>query len=137
AANAVDKASQALASTKGNVNSAPANVRSANDRLAQMQERLGANAHKINVNRQGRGVQQLRSMMPEHFGAAFLIQRNQVTPQHYVFGLEDLPGRESLPKTRYGQYPVLQPVAQGRQSGAGDPSRAQDRAGGRRHEPNA
>ncbi|POD75893.1 hypothetical protein BKM17_12885 [Pseudomonas syringae group genomosp. 3] len=104
AANAVDKASQALASTKGNVNSAPANVRSANDRLAQMQDRLGANAHKINVNRQGRGVQQLRSMMPEHFGAAFLIRRNQVTPQHYVFGLEDLPGRESLPKTRYGQY---------------------------------
>uniref|UniRef100_UPI00062048B9 toxin VasX n=4 Tax=Pseudomonas avellanae TaxID=46257 RepID=UPI00062048B9 len=104
AANAVDKASQALASAKGNVNSAPANVRSANDRLAQMQERLGANAHKINVNRQGGGVQQLRSMMPEHFGAAFLIRRNQVTPQHYVFGLEDLPGRESLPKTRYGQY---------------------------------
>ncbi|AQL38008.1 toxin VasX [Pseudomonas syringae] len=104
AANAVDKASQALASAKGNLNSAPANVRSANDRLAQMQERLGANAHKINVNRQGRGVQQLRSMMPEHFGAAFLIRRNQVTPQHYIFGLEDLPGRESLPKTRYGQY---------------------------------
>ncbi|WP_154618367.1 hypothetical protein, partial [Pseudomonas syringae] len=78
--------------------------RSANDRLAQMQERLGANADKINVNRQGRGVQQLRSMMPEHFGAAFLIRRNQVTPQHYVFGLEDLPGRESLPKTRYGEY---------------------------------
>ncbi|KPW27264.1 Uncharacterized protein ALO59_04369 [Pseudomonas amygdali pv. mellea] len=69
-----------------------------------MQERLGANADKINVNRQGRGVQQLRSMMPEHFGAAFLIRRNQVTPQHYVFGLEDLPGRESLPKTRYGEY---------------------------------
>ncbi|WP_017709162.1 hypothetical protein [Pseudomonas syringae] len=104
AANAVDKASQALASTKGNVKSVHANVRSANDRLAQMQDRLGANAHKINANRQGRGVQQLRSMMPEHFGAAFLIQRNQVTPQHYVFGLEDLPGRESLPKTRYGQY---------------------------------
>ncbi|WP_122564522.1 hypothetical protein [Pseudomonas viridiflava] len=104
AANAVDKASQALASTKGTVKSVHANVRSANDRLAQMQERLGANAHKINVNRQGRGVQQLRSMMPEHFGAAFLIRRNQVTPQHYVFGLEDLPGRESLPKTRYGQY---------------------------------
>ncbi|WP_235814807.1 hypothetical protein [Pseudomonas syringae group genomosp. 3] len=104
AANAVHKASQTLASAKGNVNSAPANVRSANDRLAQMQERLGANAHKINVNRQGRGVQQLRSMMPEHFGAAYLIRRNQVTPQHYVFGLEDLPGRESLPKTRYGQY---------------------------------
>ncbi|EPN51614.1 hypothetical protein A241_12964, partial [Pseudomonas syringae pv. actinidiae ICMP 19094] len=90
-ANAVDKASQALASTKGNVKSVHANVRSANDRLAQMQDRLGANAHKINANRQGRGVQQLRSMMPEHFGAAFLIQRNQVTPQHYVFGLEDLP----------------------------------------------
>ncbi|OOK93377.1 hypothetical protein B0B36_28325, partial [Pseudomonas syringae pv. actinidifoliorum] len=104
AANAVDKASQALASTKGNVKSVHANVRSANDRLAQMQDRLGANAHKINANRQGRGVQQLRSMMPEHFGAAFLIQRNQVTPQHYVFGLEDLPGRESLPRTRYGQY---------------------------------
>ncbi|MCF5244997.1 toxin VasX, partial [Pseudomonas syringae] len=104
AANAVDKASQALASAKGTVKSAHANVRSANDRLAQMQDRLGANAHKINVNRQGRGVQQLRSMMPEHFGAAFLIRRNQVTPQHYVFGLEDLPGRESLPKTRYGQY---------------------------------
>ncbi|WP_122247134.1 toxin VasX, partial [Pseudomonas syringae group genomosp. 3] len=104
AANAVDKASQALASAKGTANSAHANVRSANDRLAQMQERLGTNAHKINVNRQGRGVQQLRSMMPEHFGAAFLIRRNQVTPQHYVFGLEDLPGRESLPKTRYGQY---------------------------------
>ncbi|MCR8717076.1 hypothetical protein NVV30_00010 [Pseudomonas syringae] len=104
AANAVDKASQALASTKGTVKSAHANVHSASDRLAQMQDRLGANAHKINVNRQGRGVQQLRSMMPEHFGAAFLIRRNQVTPQHYVFGLEDLPGRESLPKTRYGQY---------------------------------
>ncbi|GAO93504.1 hypothetical protein PSA5_12325 [Pseudomonas syringae pv. actinidiae] len=98
AANAVDKASQALASAKGNVNSAPANVRSANDRLAQMQERLGADAHKINVNRQGRGVQQLRSMMPEHFGAAFLIRRNQVTPQHYVFGLEDLPAGNHCPK---------------------------------------
>ncbi|RMS55701.1 hypothetical protein ALP66_05750, partial [Pseudomonas amygdali pv. photiniae] len=104
AANAVAKASQTLASAKGNANSANANVRSANDRLAQMQERLGANADKINVNRQGRGVQQLRSMMPEHFGAAFLIRRNQATPQHYVFGLEDLPGRESLPKTRYGEY---------------------------------
>ncbi|BCS44547.1 toxin VasX [Pseudomonas amygdali] len=104
AANAVAKASQTLASAKGNANSANAKVRSANDRLARMQERLGANADKINVNRQGRGVQQLRSMMPEHFGAAFLIRRNQVTPQHYVFGLEDLPGRESLPKTRYGEY---------------------------------
>ncbi|WP_143515738.1 toxin VasX, partial [Pseudomonas savastanoi] len=104
AANAVAKASQTLASAKGNANSANANVRSANDRLAQMQERLGANTDKINVNRQGRGVQQLRSMMPEHFGAAFLIRRNQATPQHYVFGLEDLPGRESLPKTRYGEY---------------------------------
>ncbi|RMR15006.1 hypothetical protein ALP90_05684, partial [Pseudomonas amygdali pv. ulmi] len=104
AANAVAKASQTLASAKGNANSANANVRSANDRLAQMQKRLGANADKINVNRQGRGVQQLRSMMPEHFGAAFLIRRNQATPQHYVFGLEDLPGRESLPKTRYGEY---------------------------------
>nr|WP_117140342.1 toxin VasX [Pseudomonas amygdali] len=104
AANAVAKASQTLASAKGNANSANAKVRSANDRLAQMQERLGANADKINVNRQGRGVQQLRSMMPEHFGAAFLIRRNQVTSQHYVFGLEDLPGRESLPKTRYGEY---------------------------------
>ncbi|MDU8497943.1 toxin VasX [Pseudomonas syringae] len=104
AANAVDKANQALAAAKGNANSANANVRSANDRLARMQERLGANADKINVNSQGRGVQQLRSMMPQHFGAAFLIRRNQVTPQHYVFGLEDLPGRESLPKTRYGEY---------------------------------
>ncbi|WP_257110775.1 toxin VasX [Pseudomonas ficuserectae] len=104
AANAVAKASQTLVSAKGNANSANANVRSAIDRLAQMQKRLGANADKINVNRQGRGVQQLRSMMPEHFGAAFLIRRNQVTPQHYVFGLEDLPGRESLPKTRYGEY---------------------------------
>ncbi|WP_440784459.1 toxin VasX [Pseudomonas syringae] len=104
AAHAVDKASQALASAKGNVQSANTKARSATDRLAQMQERLGANAHQININRQGRGVQQLRSMMPEHFGAAFLIPRNQVTPQHYVFGLEDLPGRESLPKTRYGEY---------------------------------
>ncbi|WP_117147860.1 toxin VasX [Pseudomonas amygdali] len=104
AANAVAKASQTLASAKGNANSANAKVRSANDRLARMQERLGANADKINVNRQGRGVQQLRSMMPEHFGAAFLIRRNLVTPQHYVFGLEDLPGRESLPKTSYGEY---------------------------------
>ncbi|MCF5559006.1 toxin VasX [Pseudomonas syringae] len=104
AAHAVDKASQALASAKGNVQSANTKARSATDRLAHMQERLGANAHQININRQGRGVQQLRSMMPEHFGAAFLIPRNQVTPQHYVFGLEDLPGRESLPKTRYGEY---------------------------------
>ncbi|SDX79022.1 hypothetical protein SAMN05444064_1503 [Pseudomonas syringae] len=104
AANAIDKASQAIASANGNVQNANTNGRSTTDRLTQMQERLGANAHKINVNRQGRGVQQLRSMMPEHFGAAFLMRRNQVTPQHYVFGLEDLPGRESMPKTRYGEY---------------------------------
>ncbi|WP_122224141.1 hypothetical protein [Pseudomonas syringae group genomosp. 3] len=104
AANAIDKASQAIASANGNVQNTNTNGRSATDRLTQMQERLGANAHKINVNRQGRGVQQLRSMMPEHFGAAFLMRRNQVTPQHYVFGLEDLPGRESMPKTRYGEY---------------------------------
>ncbi|RMV66380.1 toxin VasX [Pseudomonas coronafaciens] len=104
AANAVAKANQALASAKGGLKSTHANAPSANDRLAKIQERLGANTHKIDVKRQGRGVQQLRSMMPEHFAAAFLTRRNKVTAQHYVFGLEDLPGRESLPKTRYGEY---------------------------------
>ncbi|MEE4817217.1 hypothetical protein V2K62_05475 [Pseudomonas alliivorans] len=48
----------------------------------------------------GRGVQQLRSMMPEHFGAAFLLKRNRVTAQHYVFGLEDLPTRSTMPNAR-------------------------------------
>ncbi|MEE5136737.1 hypothetical protein V2J83_14630 [Pseudomonas alliivorans] len=52
----------------------------------------------------GRGVQQLRSMMPEHFGAAFLLKRNRVTAQHYVFGLEDLPTRSTMPNARYGEY---------------------------------
>ncbi|CAM3154290.1 hypothetical protein BZK31_10925 [Pseudomonas floridensis] len=104
AENAVGKAEQALTSGKAEVASADIKNRSAFDQLAEIRDQPAPNARRIDVNRQGRGVQQLRSMMPKHFGAAFLLKRNQVTPQHYVFGLEDLPSRSTMPNARYGEY---------------------------------
>ncbi|MEE4811386.1 hypothetical protein V2K35_19665 [Pseudomonas alliivorans] len=104
AENAVGRAEQTLSSSKANVAAADIKSQSAIDQLAKAREQPGSNARRININRQGRGVQQLRSMMPEHFGAAFLLKRNRVTAQHYVFGLEDLPTRSTMPNARYGEY---------------------------------
>ncbi len=104
AENAVGKAEQTLASSKAKVASADVQSQSAINQLAQARDQPLSNARRININRQGRGVQQLRSMMPKRFGAAFLLKRNRVTPQHYVFGLEDLPTRSSMPNARYGEY---------------------------------
>ncbi|MEE5166118.1 hypothetical protein V2J73_22920 [Pseudomonas alliivorans] len=104
AENAVGRAEQTLSSSKANVAAADIKSQSAIDQLAKAREQPGSNARRINIKRQGRGVQQLRSMMPEHFGAAFLLKRNRVTAQHYVFGLEDLPTRSTMPNARYGEY---------------------------------
>ncbi|MEE4340288.1 hypothetical protein V2J66_01535 [Pseudomonas alliivorans] len=104
AENAVGRTEQTLSSSKANVAAADIKSQSAIDQLAKAREQPGSNARRININRQGRGVQQLRSMMPEHFGAAFLLKRNRVTAQHYVFGLEDLPTRSTMPNARYGEY---------------------------------
>ncbi|MCF5708278.1 hypothetical protein GIV19_13375 [Pseudomonas syringae] len=104
AENAVGKAEQTLMSSKTNTASAGIKSQSATDQLNNVREHPISNARRIDINRQGRGVQQLRSMMPEHFGAAFLLQRNRVTPHHYVFGLEDLPARSAMPSARYGEY---------------------------------
>ncbi|BBN57950.1 hypothetical protein TRE132_60750 [Pseudomonas chlororaphis subsp. aurantiaca] len=76
----------------------------ANDRLNQMRERLGASARPVNVTLHGRGVQQLRSMLPNTFGAAYFMRRGNVTQNYYLFGLEDLPTRETTPKTFYGEF---------------------------------
>ncbi|WP_439894680.1 hypothetical protein ACTACV_18305 [Pseudomonas syringae] len=104
AENAVGRAEQTLASSKVAAAKADTKSQSAVDQLAKARDEPVSNARRININRQGRGVQQLRSMMPEHFGAAFLLKRNRVTPQHYVFGLEDLPTRSAMPNARYGEY---------------------------------
>lgn len=104
AENAVGKAEQTLASSKAKVASADVQSQSAINQLAQARDQPLSNARRININRQGRGVQQLRSMMPKRFGPAFLLKRNRVTPQHYVFGLEDLPTRSSMPNARHGEY---------------------------------
>jgi len=104
AENAVGRAEQTLASSKVAAAKADIKSQSAIDQLAKARDEPVSNARRININRQGRGVQQLRSMMPEHFGAAFLLKRNRVTPQHYVFGLEDLPTRSAMPNARYGEY---------------------------------
>ncbi|MEE4124423.1 hypothetical protein [Pseudomonas viridiflava] len=104
AENAVRRAEQTLASSKVAASKADIKSQSAIDQLAKARDEPVSNARRININRQGRGVQQLRSMMPEHFGAAFLLKRNRVTPQHYVFGLEDLPTRSAMPNARYGEY---------------------------------
>lgn len=104
AENAVGRAEQTLASSKVAAAKADTKSQSAIEQLAKAHDEPVSNARRININRQGRGVQQLRSMMPEHFGAAFLLKRNRVTPQHYVFGLEDLPTRSAMPNARYGEY---------------------------------
>ncbi|WP_122571519.1 hypothetical protein [Pseudomonas viridiflava] len=104
AENAVGRAEQTLASSKVAAAKADTKSQSAIEQLAKARDEPVSNARRININRQGRGVQQLRSMMPEHFGAAFLLKRNRVTPQHYVFGLEDLPTRSAMPNARYGEY---------------------------------
>lgn len=104
AENAVGRAEQTLASSKVAAAKADIKSQSAIDQLAKARDEPVSNARRININRQGRGVQQLRSMMPEHFGAAFLLKRNRVTPQHYVFGLEDLPTQSAMPNARYGEY---------------------------------
>ncbi|WP_122845770.1 hypothetical protein [Pseudomonas viridiflava] len=104
AENAVGRAEQTLASSKVAASKADTKSQSAIEQLAKARDEPVSNTRRININRQGRGVQQLRSMMPEHFGAAFLLKRNRVTPQHYVFGLEDLPTRSAMPNARYGEY---------------------------------
>ncbi|MBC3955156.1 hypothetical protein [Pseudomonas triticifolii] len=104
AENALGKAEQTLASSKAKVASADIQSQSAINQLAEARDQPLSNARRININRQGRGVQQLRSMMPKRFGPAFLLKRNRVTSQHYVFGLEDLPTRSAMPNARYGEY---------------------------------
>ncbi|MFS2196879.1 hypothetical protein ACCD02_32705, partial [Pseudomonas sp. Pseusp88] len=76
----------------------------AEDRLTQTKARLGAGARPISVRLHAKGIEQLRSLLPNTFGAAYFMRRSQVTQNYYLFGLEDLPSRESVPKTFYGEF---------------------------------
>ncbi|MDF2395441.1 hypothetical protein GWQ44_07815 [Pseudomonas sp. 3MA1] len=76
----------------------------ANERLNQMRERLGAQAQPVNITLHGRGVQQLRSLMPATFGPAYFMRRGAVTRNYYLFGLEDLPTRQVRAKRIHGEF---------------------------------
>lgn len=95
--NTAQQAASAASATRGT-------SAQANDRLNQMRERLGASARPVNVTLHGRGIQQLRSMLPNTFGAAYFMRRGNVTQNYYLFGLEDLPTREATPRTLYGEF---------------------------------
>ncbi|WP_347903511.1 hypothetical protein [Pseudomonas purpurea] len=75
-----------------------------NDRLESLRKRLASKAKPVTVQLHSIGVQQLRSMLPDAFGAAYFMSRGKVTQKYYVFGLEDLPAPETTPKTLYGEY---------------------------------
>jgi hypothetical protein len=75
-----------------------------NDRLERTRARLGARSRPVNVKLHAQGVQQLRSMLPTTFGAAYFMRRAQVTQTYYLFGMEDLPSRQSVPRTFYGEF---------------------------------
>ncbi|WP_322740736.1 toxin VasX [Pseudomonas saponiphila] len=76
----------------------------ANERLNQMRERLGAQAQPVNITLHGRGVQQLRSLMPATFGVAYFMRRGAVTQNYYLFGMEDLPTRQVRAKRIHGEF---------------------------------
>lgn len=76
----------------------------ANDRMQRTRDRLAERARPVNVKLHARGVEQLRSMMPNTFGPAYFMRRGAVTQSYYLFGLEDLPTRESVPVTYYGEF---------------------------------
>ncbi|WP_345891438.1 toxin VasX [Pseudomonas protegens] len=95
----------------------------ANERLNQMRERLGAQAQPVNITLHGRGVQQLRSLMPATFGAAYFMRRGAVTQSYYLFGMEDLPTRQVRTKRIHGEFldahgNVLGSTSRTRMSGA-------------------
>jgi hypothetical protein len=75
-----------------------------NDRLERTRARLGARSRPVSMKIHAQGVQQLRSMLPNTFGAAYFMRRAQVTQNYYLFGLEDLPSRQSVPRTFYGEF---------------------------------
>ena len=75
-----------------------------NDRLERTRAQLAARSRPVNVKLHAQGVEQLRSMLPNTFGAAYFMRRSQVTQNYYLFGLEDLPSRQSVPKAFYGEF---------------------------------
>jgi hypothetical protein len=56
-----------------------------------MRERLGAQARPVNIAQHARGVQQLRSVLPNTFGLARFVRRAAVTQVLYLLDLQDLP----------------------------------------------
>lgn len=76
----------------------------ADNRLDRTRRLLGARTQPVKVKLHAQGIEQLRSMLPNTFGAAYFMRRAQVTQNYYLFGLEDLPSRESVPRTFYGEF---------------------------------
>lgn len=76
----------------------------ANDLPEKAGQHLGASELTVNIDRQSLGLQQLRSMLPKTFGPTYFMQSRQINQGHYVFGLEDLPTRQALPNTHYGEF---------------------------------
>ncbi|MCE4055149.1 hypothetical protein [Pseudomonas sp. Au-Pse12] len=76
----------------------------ANERLNQMRQRLGAEARPVNIALHSRGVQQLRSMLPDTFALAHFVRRAAVTQDLYLFGLQDLPTRQARAITVHGEF---------------------------------
>ncbi|WP_413430795.1 hypothetical protein [Pseudomonas sp. Pseusp122] len=101
---AVDASREKLAEAASDSKASQARYAKAEDRLTQTKARLGAGARPISVTLHAKGIEQLRSLLPNTFGAAYFMRRSQVTQNYYLFGLEDLPSRESVPKTFYGEF---------------------------------
>lgn len=74
------------------------------DRLERLKASMGARARPVNVRLHTLGVEQLRSMLPNTFGAAYFMRRGEVSKGYYLFGLEDLPSRKAVPRTIYGEF---------------------------------
>ncbi|WDG81644.1 hypothetical protein PUP68_31505 [Pseudomonas chlororaphis] len=108
---AVDTALAAIDTPRTAAAQAATDARTSNDASTQASERLersranlGARARPVNVRLHAQGVEQLRSMLPNTFGPAYFMRRSQVTQNYYLFGLEDLPSREAVPRTFYGEF---------------------------------
>lgn len=105
AQDAVNGARQRESQASAASGAAQQSAQRASDRLAQTKQRLGQQGRPITVDLHGRGLQQLRSMMPETFGYSIFVRRNQFNSStHYLFGMEDLPTRTQMATRYYGEF---------------------------------
>ncbi len=105
AQDAVNDARQRSSQAVASASAAQQAASRAGDRLAQTRQRLGQQGRPITLTLHGRGLQQLRSMLPGIFGYAVFVRRNQFNRStHYLFGMEDLPTRPQTASRFYGEY---------------------------------